>query len=118
VGAKTFHVLSHIQLALPWKRSRLLFDRPQQVWFSSSSWVTYLFLFTLPYSHKLLSPTRIFPISVMLSHDFGATSNPCVPQEMKVEWTLLTAPICKCRCWARNLCDVHPRSARFRAQMI
>jgi hypothetical protein len=59
------------------------------------------------------SPARIFPIYVVLSHGFGATSNSCVStenSEMKVELTLLIAAMCKSRCGARAISHVHPRS--------
>jgi hypothetical protein len=45
-----------------------------------------------------VSPAGLFSISPLLSHGFGTSSNLCVwteNSEMKVEWTLLTAPVCK-----------------------
>jgi hypothetical protein len=59
------------------------------------------------------SPAGIFPISVVLTHGLGATSNLCVFAEnlkMKVEWTELMGLVCKSRCGAG------PRSAPARAQ--
>jgi hypothetical protein len=56
---------------------------------------------------------------VVLSHGFGATSDLCVPtgnSDVKVEWTLLTAPTYKPRCGARTISHVHPRSAPVGAQ--
>jgi hypothetical protein len=46
---------------------------------------------------------------------FGMTSNLSLwrSQEMKVEWTLLTAPICKFRCGAWVISHIYPQSALF-----
>jgi hypothetical protein len=69
------------------------------------------------YVHETpFSPSGIVPIYLVLSHCFDATSNMCVRtgnSKMKVEWTILTAPICKSWCGARNH---KPRSTTKGAQ--
>jgi hypothetical protein len=76
-------------------------------------------LFKVPNSYKLLSHQKGFFLSLVPSHGFSMTS----PfeflwgaREMKVEWTLLTAFICKSMCRAQVISHIHPPNAPFRAQ--
>jgi hypothetical protein len=86
----------------------------------SSSRLVIFLVFKVRYLYATpASPARIFPIYVVLSHGFGATSNSCVStenSEMKVELTLLIAAMCKSRCGARAASHVHPRSVPAGAQ--
>jgi hypothetical protein len=65
-----------------------------------------------------VSPAGIGSISVVVSLGFSATSNLYVPtgnSEMKVEWTLLAAPICKSRFRAQTINHTYPHTASKRA---
>jgi hypothetical protein len=62
---------------------------------------------------KRVSPAGIFSVFMLLSHGLVRLQT-CVPMgnsEMKVEWILLIAPICKSRCGAQTISYVHPLSA-------
>jgi hypothetical protein len=69
---------------------------------NSSSRFVYFLDIKVHYIYKTpVSPSQIFAISVMPSHNFSVTSNLVVSTEnskMKVEWTLLTVLIYKFRC--------------------
>jgi hypothetical protein len=69
--------------------------------------------------HSLVT-RRDLCISALLSHGFGVISNMCTPREnskMKVEWTLLTAPVCESRDRVRTVSHIHPCSSLTGAQV-
>lgn len=58
-------------------------------------------------------------MSLVLANGFGVVPT-CVSMknwELKVEWTLLIAPVGKCRCGALDMSHVHPRSAPVGTQV-
>lgn len=88
-----------------------------------------LILFWSYHIHYFWSVARFIPLLghyegsvhlMLLSHGFRVISNLCAPREnskMKVEWTLLTAPVCKSRHRVRNVSHIHPGSNLIGAQV-
>jgi len=69
--------------------------------YHSSSRFVYFLNIMVQYIYKTPVPLAgIFSVSMELCYSIGIISNLCVSvedSEMKVEWTLLIAPICKSR---------------------
>jgi hypothetical protein len=85
-------------------------------WSSFSSWLVYLLMFKVPcmsFQHGYLLP--LWFLSMVLVW-FSACASVWWVEEVKVEWILLIAPVCKSRCGAQTISHVYPDSAPFGAK--
>jgi hypothetical protein len=63
----------------------------------------------MSFQHGYLLPLCFLPMVLVWS---SACASVWWVQEVKVEWILLIAPVCKSRCGAQTISHVHPDSAQ------